>query len=368
MNARAGEHRITAHSFTQPDDIRMTHADLVLRVDFETQRLHGTATLDIDNKSGARTLYLDTWRLKILKVTLDPQTHNEPATFLVGDEVETIGSPLAITVKPATRQVRIDYETTDGARALQWVTPQQTRDKNQPFLYTQSQSINARSWVPCQDVPSVRFSYRAEVQVPAGLMAIMSARNGFEKSADGAYVFDMPQPIPAYLLALAVGDFAFQRISERCGVFAEPSLLQQTAWEFADVERMMQVAEALYGPYRWERFDGIVLPPSFPYGGMENPRVTGSPEHGAGQQQHARHQAEMVEQQLAVVLPVAAPTARAGLVQAPPGSQDVQLTHVTLATGKRAGLAPRRRGRAWADRWPSVRRERGQLPPAAAGR
>ena len=274
MSLYAGEAGITSHSFAQPDKILMTHANLALRVDFDAQRLRGSATLDIENKTGGTTLYLDTWRLDILNVTLDPSASNEPAAFEVGDEVDAIGSPLVITVKPHTRQVRIEYESTDGARALQWVTPAQTRDKKHPFLYTQSQSINARSWVPCQDVPSVRFSYRAQVQVPPGMMAIMSARNTFEKSADGAYSFDMPQPIPAYLLALAVGDFEFQSISERCGVFAEPSLLKQAAWEFADVERMMQTAEGLYGAYRWERFDGIVLPPSFPFGGMENPRVT----------------------------------------------------------------------------------------------
>ena len=274
MGLRAEESPIQFHSFAQPDDIQMTHVDLDLHVDFTTQRLRGSATLDIDNKTSASTLYLDTWRLHILKVTLNPGATNETAKFHVGDEVGAIGRPLVIAVKPDTRQVRIEYETTDDARALQWVTPAQTRDKTNPFLYTQSQSISARSWVPCQDVPSVRFSYRATVEVPKGLMAVMSARNTFEKSADGRYTFEMPQPIPAYLLALAVGDFEFQSISDRCGVFAEPSLLQSTAWEFADVERMMQVAEALYGPYRWERFDGIVLPPSFPFGGMENPRVT----------------------------------------------------------------------------------------------
>jgi hypothetical protein len=154
------------------------------------------------------------------------------------------------------------------------LTPEQTRDKTQPFLYTQSQSINARSWVPCQDVPSVRFTFAARVEVPRGMFVLMGARNSFEKSADGVYTFDMPQPIPAYLLALAAGDIEFQSISERCGVFAEPSMVQAAAWEFADVEKMMQVAEDLYGPYRWERFDSIVLPPSFPFGGMENPRVT----------------------------------------------------------------------------------------------
>jgi aminopeptidase N len=274
MSSSAQEAKISSHSFARPSEIRMTHLDLDVRIDFDAQRLRGTATLDIEHLTKAPTLFLDAWGLDILKVTLDPEQGNQPADYHLGDRVGTIGSPLMIDVHPDTRQVRIEYETTQDARALQWLTPQQTRDKTAPFLYTQSQSINARSWVPCQDVPSVRFSYTARVEVPRGMFALMSARNALEKSDDGVYTFEMPQPIPAYLLALAAGDIDFQAISDRCGVFAEPSMVQAAAWEFADVEKMMQVAETLYGPYRWERFDCIVLPPSFPFGGMENPRLT----------------------------------------------------------------------------------------------
>ena len=157
---------------------------------------------------------------------------------------------------------------------MQWLSAQQTASKNNPFLFTQSEAILARSWVPCQDSPSIRFTYDAEVTVPANLLALMSASNPREKNTTGIYQFAMRQPIPSYLLALSVGDIKFHEISQRSGIYAEPSLVDTAAWEFADLEKMIAGAEALYGKYRWDQYDVIVLPPSFPFGGMENPRLT----------------------------------------------------------------------------------------------
>jgi hypothetical protein len=154
------------------------------------------------------------------------------------------------------------------------LSPQQTADRKHPFLFTQGQAILTRTWIPIQDSPGIRLTYAARVKVPTELMAVMSASNPQERSADGVYSFRMDQPIPAYLIALAVGDLAFERIGERTGIYAEQSVVKKAAWEFAEMERMLEAAEALYGPYRWERYDVIVLPPSFPFGGMENPRLT----------------------------------------------------------------------------------------------
>jgi aminopeptidase N len=265
------EPTIQNHSFARPDEVVMQHLDLDLRVDFVNQRLSGMALIEIDNRSDAAQLYLDTWALRISSVELDD---GEEATFALGDSVPLLGRALIIDIRPETKRVTIHYETTQDARALQWLSPAQTRDGKHPFLYTQSQAIHARSWVPCQDVPSVRFSYHAIIQVPTALLALMSASNSTTKTTDGVYAFEMLQPIPAYLLALAVGDIEHRAISDRCGVYAEPSMVEAAAWEFADMERMMVEAEAMYGPYRWDRFDVIVLPPSFPFGGMENPRLT----------------------------------------------------------------------------------------------
>ena len=260
------------HSFARPEAARVRHLDLKLRVDFEHHQLVGKVALHIENVTGTTSLYLDTKDLVIERVTLGLK--EKETTFSLGEDVKCLGRPLMINIRPGTKVVNIYYKTVPEAAAVQWLEPQQTKDRKAPFLFTQSQAILARTWIPCQDSPSVRVTYRATVQVPPGLMAVMSAQNSQEKSADGIYHFQMFYPIPSYLFALAVGDFEFRPISERSGVYAEPSIIEKAAWEFADAEKMIAAAEQLYGPYLWGRYDIIVLPPSFPFGGMENPCLT----------------------------------------------------------------------------------------------
>ncbi len=259
------------HSFARPDAV-VKHIELNLNVDFSTRSLGGWARLYFDNRTGTDRLFLDTRGLVIGRVTQGD--NEEPVTFTLGDDIPSLGRALIIDVNPDVRVVTVYYQTSPGAQALQWLDPEQTAGKTMPFLYTQSEPILARSWVPCQDNPGVRFTYRATVQVPPGMMALMSAQNQQERAPDGKYEFIMPRPIPSYLLALAAGDLAFRKISDRAGVYAEPSVVDTAAWEFADTEKMIAAAEKLYGPYRWDRYDILVLPPSFPFGGMENPMLT----------------------------------------------------------------------------------------------
>jgi leukotriene-A4 hydrolase len=259
------------HSFARPAEVAVEHLVLDLSVDFEAHRLSGRASLRLRNKSGAGTLYLDTRDLDIQRVTLaDGKTE---APFTLGDPVPYLGRSLAIRIPPGTQWVNVEYATAPDAEALQWLTPVQAGSQL-PLLFTQSEAILARTWVPCQDTPAVRQTYEATVRVPPGFLALMSAENPTVKAADGIYHFRMPQPVPSYLLALAVGDLAWKPLSDRSGVYALPATLESAAWELADTPRMMAAAEKLYGPYRWGRYDLLVLPPSYPYGGMENPRLT----------------------------------------------------------------------------------------------
>lgn len=260
------------HSFANSSDVVVTHLDLDIGVDFDKKQIAGSATLKINNKSGADKLVLDTRDLSIDKVTVGGEASE--AAFELGEEVKHLGRALTIPIQSGTEQVTIHYSTSPSAAALQWLEPSQTAGGKNPYLLTQSQAILARTWVPCQDTPAVRMTYRARVRTRPDLMAVMSATNPTSKTADGVYEFEMNQAIPSYLLALAVGDIEFRSLGPRSGVYSEPSVVERAAYEFADLEKMIEAAEKLYGPYRWERYDVIVLPPSFPFGGMENPRLT----------------------------------------------------------------------------------------------
>lgn len=260
------------HSFARPEEVVVTHLNLDISVDFERKSISGKASLQINNIAKVKSLYLDSRDLTVERVTLDDS--DTSAVFRFGEEVNYLGRVLIIDILPETKVVHILYFTIPGAAALQWLGPAQTAGGKLPFLYTQSQSVYARTWIPCQDSPSVRMTYDATVKVPEGMMAVMSATNVTGKLADGIYHFRMPQRVPPYLLALGVGDLEFRSTGKRSGVYAERPLVEKAAWEFADTERMIEAAEELYGPYRWDRYDLLVLPPSFPFGGMENPRLT----------------------------------------------------------------------------------------------
>ena len=272
----AAPDRYDAHSYGNPESVRVTHLDLGLEVLFEEGKLKGVASLVIDRVvPDADELILDTRDLNVTLV--EAGLLNDPGqatTYRVGDADPILGAPLSIYLPPGTQRVVVEYETSPEASGLQWLTPEQTAGKQHPFMFTQSQAIHARSWIPLQDSPGVRMTYTARVTTPRGLRAVMSAANRPDAPLLGDHRFSMRQPIPSYLIALAVGDLAFEPLGDRTGVYAEPSVVAAAASEFEDTEAMMQATEGLYGPYQWERYDLLVLPPSFPFGGMENPRLT----------------------------------------------------------------------------------------------
>jgi aminopeptidase N len=215
------------HSFAKPEQAQAVHLDLSIEVNFDMKKISGTASYLVENKSGANHIIFDTRDLDILNVTTP---EGDSLGFQYGEKDPILGQALEVELKPNTNNVVIEYATRPGAAALQWLSPQQTAGKQQPFLFTQSQAILARTWLPCQDGPGMRFTYNANVRVPKNLMAVMSATNPTTKSATGDYEFHMAQPIPAYLMALAVGDLQFKKIGERTGVYAEPSMLDCQAW------------------------------------------------------------------------------------------------------------------------------------------
>ncbi|MBU2019551.1 MAG: M1 family metallopeptidase, partial [Bacteroidetes bacterium] len=260
------------HSFANTDEIRTKHLHLDLDVDFETKTIYGVARHKMEN-SGADTAIFDIKELTIQKVTLGKDKEIE-TTYIIGEKDELLGQPLAIKIDSSTQYINIYYQTTDKCEALDWLEPELTGGKKHPFLYSQGQAILTRSWIPIQGTPANRITYSADVRVPKDLMALMSATNPIEKNDKGEYHFEMKQPIPCYLIAIAVGDLNYQKLGENSGVYAEPGLIQSCKYEFEELPKMIESAERLFGKYRWEQYDLVVLPYSFPFGGMENPRLT----------------------------------------------------------------------------------------------
>ena len=263
------------HSFARPEEARVTHVSLDLRTDFASRTLEGTATLDLQAAPGADDIVLDTRDLTIQQVT---DAGGRELRWALGAADSVLGQPLTVQLPRGTERIVIRYRTSPDAGALQWLTPGQTAGKRQPFLFSQGQAILTRTWIPTQDSPGIRQSYDARITVPAGLTAVMSADmlTPQGEPADGgrSFRFRLDTPVPPYLIALAVGDLAFRATGPRTGVWTEPAMLDRAANELAELERFVDAAEALYGPYRWGRYDVLVLPPSFPFGGMENPRLT----------------------------------------------------------------------------------------------
>lgn len=264
------------HSFAEYEKVRIAHMRLDLDADMDQRMLSGHVVLDLERPDPDHPrLILDSRDLDIQDVNaVDPDGNYMPVSWRLGQDRGHLGQPLIIALPKGIEQVRIDYASSPEAFGLQWLNSEQT-SSGRPFMFSQSQPHYARTWVPLQDTPAVRYTFEATVRAPSDLMVVMGAGgNPAERNATGEYEFDMPQPVPAYLMAIAIGDLEFAEIGPRSGVYAEPDWIEAAAGEFDNLEDMIEIGEDLYGEYRWGRYDLLVLPPSFPFGGMENPRLS----------------------------------------------------------------------------------------------
>jgi aminopeptidase N len=262
------------HSFGNINEVRQKHISLEMNLDFERKVIDGICTITLEYvQKDAPHIDLDTRKLIIRGVT---DGDGKPLDYaLHHSKHEWKGTRLRVML-PESRpeKITVHYESDPGAGALQWLPPELTTSKKYPFIFTQNQPILGRTWIPCQDSPAARVTYDATVRAPQGVRVIMSAMHEEHDEVAGVYKFKLDLPIPTYLIALAAGELVFKATSDRTGVYAEPSVIEAAHWEFGDKEKMVKSAEAMYGEYTWGRWDTVVLPPSFPFGGMENPLLT----------------------------------------------------------------------------------------------
>ncbi|MEQ1688562.1 MAG: aminopeptidase, partial [Sphingopyxis sp.] len=263
------------YSYAEPQVARVTHVSLDLALDFAAHQVSGTATIDVAAAAGVDRVILDGNGLIIGSIT---DASGAALPFTIGAHDEAKGEAITVTMG-AARQIKIHYRSSAGAEALQWLTPAQTAGGRHPFLFSQGQPILNRTWLPTQDSPGIRQTWDARITAPTPLTVVMSGERLTPQgepvgSGHRAFRFRMDKPVAPYLIAIAAGDIAFRDLGPRTGVWAEPAMIERAAAELVDTERMVEAAEALYGPYRWGRYDVIVLPPSFPFGGMENPTLT----------------------------------------------------------------------------------------------
>ncbi|KAI8604549.1 peptidase family M1-domain-containing protein [Dissophora ornata] len=260
------------------DEVKTNHIHLALIVDFGAKTLTGSAELEVEAiADSVSNVVLDTSYIDIRSASAAGQA----LTFNLESCHEKYGSALTIHLpKPLAKgektKISVEYATTQDCTACQWLEPSQTAGKKHPYLFTQCQAIHARSLLPCQDSPSIKLTYSADITTP--LRAVMSAvPKGEVKHENGSmttFKFEQRQRIPSYLIALAVGNLEGREIGPRSTVWTEPEVMEAAAWEFVDTENFIRTGEELLTPYDWGRYDLLVLPASFPYGGMENPCLT----------------------------------------------------------------------------------------------
>jgi leukotriene-A4 hydrolase len=262
------------------DQWRTKHTTANFKVDFSAKCLRGSVVIELESQTdkASSEIILDSSYVDVSAIRLNSAS----SQWEVKDRAGPNGSPVHVAVpngaaKGELVKLEIDLATTDKCTALQWLTPAQTSNKKAPFMFSQCQAIHARSIFPCQDTPDVKSTYDFIIRSPHVVVASGVPVPGATEAAgeDKIYKFQQKVPIPSYLFAVASGDIASAPIGRCSSVATGPNELKASQWELQnDMDKFLDAAEKIVFPYQWGEYNVLVLPPSFPYGGMENPIFT----------------------------------------------------------------------------------------------
>lgn len=259
---------------------RTKHTSVDFALDFDNKCLKGSVTLQLESQTDkeSKEIILDSRFVKVTETSIN----NTQSQWELKPHSDPFGAPLHVSVPEGAAKgdvidLKIQLETTDKCTALQWLTPAQTANKKHPYMFSQCQAINARSIFPCQDTPDVKstFSFKLTSKLPTVASGCPVGDHTPTPGTEKVYQFEQKVPIPSYLFAVASGDVESAKIGANSSVVAGPDELAACKWELAgDMDKFMEAAEKIVFPYRWGEYNVLVLPPSFPYGGMENPIYT----------------------------------------------------------------------------------------------
>ena len=291
-------------SYSNFDEIIQKEVFIDVSLDFDKKQMLGTMEVKYEILSSEiPNVILDLKGPEIVSVeyVIKNEKNEEktmiPLTYEIYSEnvyKDSLGTPLKISLdnvkknipdeynklsKSKTLMLCIKFITTENCTGIQFLTKEQTYTKKYPFMFTQCEAIQCRSLFPVQDSPSVKSIYKVKTSIPSPLTFLFGGikKESYldNKSNQNVTIFEQKIPIPSYLVAFVAGELEYGKISERCGVWTEVGLCKIACNEFKDAEKYVQIAEEYFNhPYEWEIYNLLVLPFSFPYGGMENPNLT----------------------------------------------------------------------------------------------
>ena len=267
------------NTFSNYEIVKQTKIEVNFKVDFTKKIITGKEKIYFEALEDGEVIVLDSKNIEISSI-IDSDS-GKVLDYIFDDyyKLESMGVPLKIYKEYNQGDkfsIVLNFHTTEEGMAIDWLNPEQTSSKKYPFMYSQGEMILIRELLPIQDTPAIKMPVSVSITVPKPLLGLVAGiyQDEIDNGDTTTYFYSLKIPIPSYLIAIAVGDIVVRKISDRVKVYSEREIIDKAAYEFGDTETFLQIAEDYVGPYEWGEYNLLILPPSFPFGGMENPTLT----------------------------------------------------------------------------------------------